>query len=306
MIRECWVRGLFLSFLILFIFAPLGWAQDFCGEGQMTAILNIVPPCYDTMCYGEHFGDVTIVLTDCATGDTLGTIEQAFHHLPPCSLGTPCPGDSFPLGGVDTLQGTMGQIILSLITPPVTESLFVMGDMRIMRSDPDSLRYIDTEIISMELNGMSPTLGPISVRAGSDFGLQPSLGIIQAAGFTDYPAFSTFDVIFEITPQTGVEEKEESRRSESPFILHQATPNPLTTRATIRFGLKEPGNVSLKVYNLRGERVRTLMEGYHKAGLHKGVWDLKDEERREVSSGVYFYRLTFQGVSETRKIVLVR
>ena len=225
--------------------------------------------------------------------------------LPLCPQ-PPAGNGTFPPGGVDTLNGTTGEIILSLITPPVTETLFVWGDMRILRSDPDSLRHIDTEIFSMELTGMSPTLGPIRVRAGSDFGLPPSLGGIQPVGLNDFLALSFFDIHFEITPLTGTEEKGGRKRKESPFILHQTTPNPFTTKATIRFGLKESGWVSLKVYNLRGKRVKTLFEGNRNAGLHKGVWDLKDEAGSEVSSGVYFYRLTANGASETRKLILIR
>jgi hypothetical protein len=303
--------GLVLFFLSLLLFVPLSSAQipDLCGQGDMQAILLTVPPCFDSTCGGTHYGDVTIFLTDCTTGDTLGTIQQAFHHVPPCSLGTPCPGDSFPLGGVDTLQGTMGQIFFSLTTPPLTETLFVLGDMQIMRSDPDpTFRTIDTEIISMDLRGFSPSLGPISVTAGTDFGLPPSLGDIVPMAGTDYPAFSSFNINFMISDTTtvGIEERGKKLLRERPFFLHQAFPNPLTTLATIRFGLKTPGRVSLNVYNLRGERVKTLIDDHLNAGLHKGIWDLKDQEGKEVSSGVYFYRLTAHGGSETRKIILIR
>jgi hypothetical protein len=305
------MKILVFTFLSLLLFAPLSKAQipDLCGQGDMQALLLTVPPCFDSLCGGTHYGDITIFLTDCTTGDTLGTIRQAFHHLPPCSLGTPCPGDSFPLGGVDTLQGTMGQIFLSLITPPINETLFVMGDMQIMRSDPDSIvRIIDTEIISMDLRGISPSLGPISITAGTDFGLPASLGDIVPMAGTDYPAFSSFDINFMIsdTITTGIEERGKKPLKERSYFLHQTTPNPLTTQATIRFGLKVPGWVNLKVYNLRGERVKTLIEGHLNPGLHKRIWDLKDQEGKEVSSGVYFYRLTALGESETRKMVLIR
>jgi hypothetical protein len=310
MYKNIWISalgGLGFTILSLFLFAPLSWAQDFCGQGDMQAVLDTIPPCSNDSIheYGEHFGDVMISLLDCTTGDTLGTIQLAVHELPPCPQ-PPAGIGTFPPAGVDTIIGTTGNIIFSLITPPVMETLIVGGDMRILRSDPDPVtRQIDTEILSMQLTGSSPSIGPISVKAGSDFGLPPSLGTINPIG-NDYPAFSSFAVNFEITPLTGVEEKKEGTRAKSYIVLHETTPNPLTTQATIRFGLIESGWVSLKVYNLRGERVRTLIDDYRTAGLHKGVWDLKDEVGRDVSSGVYFYRLTALSGSATQKMILIR
>lgn len=304
-----WLIGLSLSLFSLLFIESLGGAQDFCGEGNMAAILDTIPPCSnpkDSGNYRDHFGDFSITLIDCGTGDTVGTIEQAIHILPECP-DTLSGSGTFPPGGVDTIIGTTGEIILNLITPPVTETLTVGGDMRILRSDPyGNPDTIDTEILSMELVGTSPSLGPIRVRAGSDFGLNPSLGNIISFGGSDFPAYSTFDILFEITPLTGVEEQEERKVKVKPFILHEITPNPLTHVATIRFGLLEPGWVSLKVYNLLGERVKTLVEGNLNAGLHRGIWDLSDEIGKEVSSGVYFYQLTKEGISETKRLVLIR
>ena len=309
MIQNDSIKRIVLSVFSLIFLASLGWAQDYCGDGMMLAILDTIPPCSPDSGYPgtqeDHYGDVFIALIDCGTGDTVGIIERAIHILPHCPQ-PPSGGGSFPSGGVDTLNGTTGEILLSLITPPVTETLIVKGDMRILRSDPDSLRHIDTEIISMELTGTSSNLGPIRVIAGTDFGLAPSLGGISPTGVMDYPALSTFNIIFEITPLTGAEENEKDPLKVRDIILHQAIPNPLTDKATIRFGLIESGWVNLNVYNLRGERVRILIDDYRNAGLHKGIWDLKDEEGKEVSSGIYFYRLTAHGRSETRKLTLLR
>ena len=299
MIQNVLLKRCAYSFLLLLLLAPLGWTQDFCGEGTMQAFLDTIPPCSSDSGYPgndkEHYGDFFVALIDCGTGDTVGTIERAIHILPRCPQ-PPAGNGTFPSGGVDTLNGTTGVIILSLISPPLTESLSVVGDMRILRSDPDPMdRHIDTEIVSMELTGTSPSLGAMKVRAGSDYGLPPSLGSISPAGANDFPAFSTFSVIFELTPLTGAEEIEKEFLKVKDFILHQAIPNPLTDNATIRFGLKESGWVSLKVYNLRGERVKTLIDDHRNAGLHKGIWDLKDEQGKEVSSGVYIYRLAALG-----------
>jgi hypothetical protein len=68
-------------------------------------------------------------------------------------------------------------------------------------------------------------------------------------------------------------------------------PNPFNPSTTIRFAMKEPAQVKLQIFNLRGELVRTLANGEHKAGLHEKLWNGRDHTGNLAASGVYFYRL---------------
>ena len=69
-------------------------------------------------------------------------------------------------------------------------------------------------------------------------------------------------------------------------------PNPLSSETKIAFRLPEPGHMELKIYGVSGRLVRTLVDGDRTAGLHDAVWDGLDDPGREVTPGVYFYRLT--------------
>jgi hypothetical protein len=90
------------------------------------------------------------------------------------------------------------------------------------------------------------------------------------------------------------------------FALHQNVPNPFNPVTTIRFDLPRPSHVRLNVYNVKGELVATLVDGYMTEG-RKGVgWEARDDEGRSVASGVYFYRLTAGDFVQTRKMVLLR
>ncbi len=90
------------------------------------------------------------------------------------------------------------------------------------------------------------------------------------------------------------------------FTLYQNYPNPFNPETRIDFELPQGCRVELSVYNLLGRRVKILADGGYSAGSHTVTWDGRDDNGSMVSSGVYFYRLTASGVSETRKMLLMK
>lgn len=87
---------------------------------------------------------------------------------------------------------------------------------------------------------------------------------------------------------------------------HQASPNPFGQGTTIRFALQKSGRATVAIYNIQGRRVRLLEEGDLGAGLHQVTWDGRDDSGRALSSGVYFYRVTENGVGKSGRLVLTR
>lgn len=85
------------------------------------------------------------------------------------------------------------------------------------------------------------------------------------------------------------------------FGLSQNRPNPFNPTTEISFSLPEASGVKLEVFNIRGQKVTTLADGTYSAGEHTITWDASD-----MSSGVYFYRLTTDGFTETKKMVLLK
>jgi hypothetical protein len=79
--------------------------------------------------------------------------------------------------------------------------------------------------------------------------------------------------------------------------------NPVTT---IRYGLPEPGLVTLIVYNLLGKEIAILVDKEQKqAGFYTAVWNGRDSAGQKVSSGVYFARMRAGDFVQTRKMVLI-
>ncbi|UCH83172.1 MAG: T9SS type A sorting domain-containing protein [Candidatus Latescibacterota bacterium] len=103
----------------------------------------------------------------------------------------------------------------------------------------------------------------------------------------------------------GIKDKRDDSLPPS-FALHQNTPNPFNPSTSISFGLKEEGNISLKIYDVSGKLVRVLVEERREARRHEEMWDGKDEKGIPVASGVYFYRLTAGNRTLTKKMVLLK
>jgi hypothetical protein len=90
------------------------------------------------------------------------------------------------------------------------------------------------------------------------------------------------------------------------FTLSQNAPNPFNPSTAIGFSLFRAAEVRLTVYDTIGREVAVLAEGSYPAGDHTVRWDGRDHRGVKVSSGVYLYRLTAGGKSETRRMALVR
>jgi flagellar hook capping protein FlgD len=90
------------------------------------------------------------------------------------------------------------------------------------------------------------------------------------------------------------------------FALGPSIPNPARGQARIGLTLPRAGRCTLRIYGLRGERVRTLVDAELGAGAHTVAWDGRDDRGRAVGSGTFFYRLEAGGQSATRRLVWVR
>jgi hypothetical protein len=85
------------------------------------------------------------------------------------------------------------------------------------------------------------------------------------------------------------------------FALDQNYPNPFNPSTVIRFELPKASQVTLEVFNVLGQKVVTLADGRMTAGVHEATFDAANQP-----SGIYFYRLTYDGGSDTKKMILVK
>jgi hypothetical protein len=91
----------------------------------------------------------------------------------------------------------------------------------------------------------------------------------------------------------------------SSLVVFQNSPNPFNPLTEIRFSMSRPGSVSLKIHNARGQLVDRVLDRYFPAGDNSLIWDGRDLNGRQVTSGVYFYTIEALGERVSRRLVLL-
>ncbi|MFQ5771135.1 MAG: PQQ-dependent sugar dehydrogenase, partial [bacterium] len=140
-----------------------------------------------------------------------------------------------------------------------------------------------------------------SIRISS-FGVDENneLYIIQ------YPVFSEATKIFRFagTPPTDAEEDQSTIPEK--FTLEQNYPNPFNPTTIIKYHLATAGMVNLTVYNLLGQKIRSLVNAYQGRGEYQVAWYGKNDLGEQSISGIYYYQLKANSFIQTRKMILMK
>lgn len=90
------------------------------------------------------------------------------------------------------------------------------------------------------------------------------------------------------------------------YSLSQNYPNPFNPETTIKFTLPQKQNVSLKIYDVLGREIKSLIQGEFNAGVHTSRWNGTDNFGAKVATGIYFYRLEAGTFTQTNKMILLK
>ena len=104
---------------------------------------------------------------------------------------------------------------------------------------------------------------------------------------------------------TDVEEKAQNPNP-TEFALSQNYPNPFNPETTIEYQLPEKARISLKIYNLMGQEITTLVDEEKEAGYFKAIWDGRDFGGRKVASGIYVYQIRAGDFVASRKLIMMK
>lgn len=176
---------------------------------------------------------------------------------------------------IDPRNRLLTSVLINKSTQPL--KVTVSGDSIPTRFD----RYVTAEHINFQFSG--------SVAAGQMI-ILPAKSVTTLVG-------SMAGELTGLTDVTG---------SPQECQLYQNYPNPFNAVTHIEFSLARPGEVMLDIYNILGQKVRTLAQGYYQAGQHRIVWDSKNDGDQWVASGIYFYRFRSDKFIMTRKCILLR
>lgn len=103
--------------------------------------------------------------------------------------------------------------------------------------------------------------------------------------------------------QTGV--KKHSQQKPTQFQLFDNYPNPFNGYTTISYHTHVTGNIQIAVYNILGQKVRTVYEGYQLPGTYQLLWDGRDEFKNYCTMGTYFFVMKFNEVTHIKKMCLL-
>jgi hypothetical protein len=98
----------------------------------------------------------------------------------------------------------------------------------------------------------------------------------------------------------------ESEGIPTEFALHENYPNPFNPTTTLRFDLPDISDITLTIYNMLGQKVRTFIMQSTPAGYHSVKWDATNDYGEQVGAGVYLYQLQTKDFVKTRKMVLLK
>ncbi len=90
------------------------------------------------------------------------------------------------------------------------------------------------------------------------------------------------------------------------FILHRTYPNPFNPTTTLKYELGSAGSVSIDVFDVNGRKIRSLYNGISSAGPHEIRWNARDNQGRQMSSGVYLFKVNVDGKVQTAKMLLLK
>ncbi|HPR17102.1 MAG TPA: C25 family cysteine peptidase [Candidatus Cloacimonadota bacterium] len=88
--------------------------------------------------------------------------------------------------------------------------------------------------------------------------------------------------------------------------VKQNYPNPFNPETTIHYSVSTASPVTIIVYNIKGEKVKSLVNSFHEPQNYTVVWDGKDDHNKSVSSGVYFYKFATTGKKQIKKMLLIK
>ncbi len=156
--------------------------------------------------------------------------------------------------------------------------------------------FVSTTFGSKVSSDDNPVLAEFTLRRKSSKASEPQL-----------TSALLIDVNHNIYTPSLVTAVEENVTLPVEFSLKQNYPNPFNPSTTIDFAIPEEGEVMLEVYNLIGQKIRTLVSYKMKAGHYQAVWDARNDRGVKVSSGVYFYHLNVEGkFNKTYKMILMK
>jgi len=168
----------------------------------------------------------------------------------------------------------------------------------------DTLQWQTIYTQSGQYDWWHPVYIPLAELAGQNLYFRFRLTDDSPAGGLNDPGWTIDNIKIITGSATSIDSGAESIPVAT--VLYPNYPNPFNPETNIRFALAQSGKVMLDIYNLKGQRVKTLADGVYNAGTHTLKWNGTDDNGIPAASGVYFYKMTAGTTAKTQKMILMK
>jgi len=249
------------------------------------------------------------LLYDLGSGNYSAT-EPQFNSLTFRSYDpTPLPmqfGATWTTTWKDTTEfgGTGGSILMD----STVNTVDAWGTVKLASGDYDCLRIRSDSWTITQLYITGFEFPPDSVFSISYVWVSRDFYTVASAGSQNDENNPNFTDAAYFTRLAGgaVNVEDDRKFIPSEYSLEQNYPNPFNPTTEIRFSIPEASRVSLKIYDVAGREVKTMIDEDFSAGVHSSKWDGRNDRNELVPSGVYFYRLTAGTFVEVKKALLLK
>ncbi len=208
----------------------------------------------------------------------------------------------------DTIKPTM---IIGVPGDPISQGLFINIDPNAGAAQnqfsPSVIQPIDgAQTFLKYIPGMAPAGIRYMDPVNSYRLVYLPFGIEGIAGPYDDSAQRLINSILNwLTGETEVKLKDAETVPRS-YLLEQNYPNPFNSNTTIKFHLPKQENVELNIYNLMGQKIKSLVDNSLPAGIYKQTWNGRNDDGHEVASGIYIYKLESKNFLCAKKLILIK
>lgn len=164
--------------------------------------------------------------------------------------------------------------------------------------------WIDRMPYSINDEESPGTHSPRDIKSEKIYSTSTFLDTGSNTALANISRFSTW-ALASVTP-TAVVDDESGSLSPPVFSLLQNTPNSFNPDTVIRYTIPRNGPVQLVIYNIRGQKVQTLVDGIQAAGAYRVAWNGRNSRGYPVGSGLYLYGLSADGSRDIKRMILLK